>query len=125
MGISWQISLEIDRFYTDYFDEHVLCFLTAIIICVTTKCSRNEPNIGKAFNIMTSAHFFTTSIKPGSFGTLFARCGDEVSNNGLFQKKSTPPRRKACWKILQDGGPVNSSRYNSRLWFLQLIRDLL
>ena len=24
--------------------------------------------------------------------------------NGLFQKKSTPPRRKACWKISREGG---------------------
>ena len=31
-----------------------------------------------------------------------------ITINGLFQKKSTPPRRKACWKILT-GGAVNSS----------------
>ena len=30
---------------------------------------------------------------------------------GLFQKKSTPPRRKACWKISQEwgGGGGNGS----------------
>ena len=27
-----------------------------------------------------------------------------VQSNGLFQKKSTPPRQKACWKISQKGG---------------------
>ena len=27
-----------------------------------------------------------------------------VIMNGLFQKKSTPPRRKACWKISREGG---------------------
>ena len=26
------------------------------------------------------------------------------SNSGLFQKKSTPTQRKACWKISQEGG---------------------
>ena len=24
--------------------------------------------------------------------------------NGLFQKKSTPPRRMACWKFSREGG---------------------
>ena len=27
-----------------------------------------------------------------------------VIMNGLFQKKSTSPRRKACWKISREGG---------------------
>ena len=27
-----------------------------------------------------------------------------VQSNGLFQKKSTPPRQKACWKISWEGG---------------------
>ena len=31
-----------------------------------------------------------------------------ITINGLFQKKSTPPWWKACWKILT-GGAVNSS----------------
>ena len=32
----------------------------------------------EAFNIMTSAQFFTTEFTAGSFGTLFAHCGYEV-----------------------------------------------
>ena len=31
-----------------------------------------------------------------------------VQSNGLFQKKSTHPRQKACWKISREGG-VNGS----------------
>ena len=27
-----------------------------------------------------------------------------VPENALFQKKSTPPQRKACWKISREGG---------------------
>ena len=28
--------------------------------------------------------------------------------NALFQKKSTPPWRKACWKISREGGGVTA-----------------
>ena len=36
-------------------------------------------------------------------------CVTLQENIGLFQKKSTPPRQKVCWKISWEGGGVNGS----------------
>ena len=54
-------------------------FLTEIIICYFNNKTLKKWAYGK--NFMTSAQFFATQFTPGSFGTLFAHCGDEVYGN--------------------------------------------